>query len=57
MAREASADLIATIGGGSITDGAKAVQLCLANDISSAEAIDALRPVKGPMARSGRRPT
>jgi maleylacetate reductase len=30
-AREAGADLIATIGGGSVTDGAKAVQLCLAN--------------------------
>jgi maleylacetate reductase len=48
MAREVRADLIATIGGGSITDGAKAVQLCLANDISGAEAIDGLRPVKGP---------
>lgn len=47
MAREAGADLIATVGGGSITDGAKAVQLCLANDIRTAEAIDALRPVKG----------
>ena len=30
----------AQLGGGSITDGAKAVQLCLANDITSAEAID-----------------
>src|SRR5258707_8109845 len=48
MAREAKADLIATVGGGSITDGAKAVQLCLANEITSAEAIDVLRPVKGP---------
>src|SRR5919199_2297637 len=48
MAREVKADLIATVGGGSITDGAKAVQLCLANGIASAEAIDALRPVKGP---------
>lgn len=48
MARDAKADLIVTVGGGSITDGAKAVQLCLANDISSAEAIDGLRPVKGP---------
>src|SRR5712672_4792814 len=36
-AREAGADLIATIGGGSVTDGAKAVQLCLANDIRSEE--------------------
>jgi alcohol dehydrogenase class IV len=32
LAREADADLIVTIGGGSVTDGAKAVQLCLAND-------------------------
>ena len=47
-AREAGADLIATIGGGSVTDGAKAVQLCLANDIRSAEALDQYRPVKGP---------
>ena len=47
-AREAGADLIATIGGGSVTDGAKAVQLCLANDIRTAEALDRYRPVKGP---------
>jgi maleylacetate reductase len=47
MAREAGADLIVTVGGGSITDGAKAVQLCLANDVRNAEAIDGLRPVKG----------
>lgn len=47
MARDAKADLIVTVGGGSVTDGAKAVQLCLANDIRTAEAIDELRPVKG----------
>jgi maleylacetate reductase len=46
--RDAGADLIVTIGGGSVTDGAKAVQLCLANDIRSAEALDQYRPVKGP---------
>ena len=46
-ARDAKADLIVTIGGGSITDGAKAVQLCLANDITTPEAIDSLRPIKG----------
>jgi maleylacetate reductase len=46
-AREARADLIVTIGGGSITDAAKAVQLCLANDVRAPGAIDALRPVKG----------
>ena len=47
-AREAGADLIVTIGGGSVTDGAKAVQLCLANDIRDADALDQYRPVKGP---------
>ena len=46
-ARKADADLIVTVGGGSITDGAKAVQLCLANDIRTAEAMDSLRSVKG----------
>ena len=46
-ARDAHADLIVTVGGGSITDGAKAVQLCLANDITTPEAMDALRSVKG----------
>src|SRR5262249_50560916 len=48
QARAAKADLIVTVGGGSITDGAKAVQMCLANDIFTVDAIDALRPVKGP---------
>ncbi|MEM6495540.1 MAG: iron-containing alcohol dehydrogenase, partial [Pseudomonadota bacterium] len=48
MARNATADLIVTLGGGSITDGAKAVQLCLANDIRDADAIDGLRTVIGP---------
>jgi len=47
-AREVGADLIVTVGGGSVTDGAKAVQLCLANDIRTAEVLDDYRPVKGP---------
>ncbi len=47
QARAAKADLIVTIGGGSITDGAKAVQLCLANEIRSADGMDAMRPVAG----------
>jgi len=46
-ARTAGADLIVTVGGGSITDGAKAVQLCLANDIRSVEAIDTIRVARG----------
>jgi maleylacetate reductase len=47
QAREANADLIVTVGGGSITDGAKAVALCLANNIRSVEGMDAIRAVKG----------
>jgi maleylacetate reductase len=34
-ARHARADLIITLGGGSVTDGAKVVELCLGNDVSS----------------------
>ena len=48
MARDAGADLVATVGGGSVTDGAKAVQLCLANDIRTAETLDEYRPVNEP---------
>ena len=44
QAREARADLIVTVGGGSITDGAKAVQLCLSNDITTPEGMDRIRP-------------
>ena len=44
QARAAEADLIVTLGGGSITDGAKAVQLCLANDIRDIDALDKVRP-------------
>jgi maleylacetate reductase len=47
QARAAKADLIVTVGGGSITDGAKAVQLCLANDVGTVEGIDGIRAVKG----------
>jgi maleylacetate reductase len=47
-ARAAQADIIVTIGGSSITDGAKAVQLCLANDIRTPNGMDALRSVTGP---------
>ena len=49
QARDADADLIVTVGGGSITDGAKAVQLCLANDVRSVDAIDTIRANKGVM--------
>src|SRR5690349_12579237 len=44
QARATEADLIVTLGGGPITDGAKAVQLCLANDIPDVEAPDKVPP-------------
>ena len=47
QARAASADLIVTVGGGSITDGAKAVQLCLANNVRTVEDIEKIRVHKG----------
>src|ERR1700687_5046591 len=47
QARAADAALIVTVGGGSITDGAKAVQLCLANNVRTVEGIDTIRAVKG----------
>jgi maleylacetate reductase len=47
QARAAGADLIITVGGGSITDGAKAVQLCLANNVRTVEGIDTIRAIKG----------
>ena len=43
QARAAKADCIVTIGGGSITDGAKVVQLCLANEIDSVAAMDRIK--------------
>ncbi len=47
QARSSNADLIVTVGGGSITDGAKAVQLCLANEVRTVEDIDRIRAGKG----------
>jgi maleylacetate reductase len=47
QARAANADLLVTVGGGSITDGAKAVQLCLANYIRNADDIDQIRAGRG----------
>ena len=51
QARAANADLIVTVGGGSITDGAKAVQLCLANNVRTAAGIDTIRASKGVVPR------
>jgi len=50
QARDVAADLIVTVGGGSITDGAKAVQICLANDIRRVEDIDRVRNLNAPVA-------
>lgn len=47
QAREARADLIVTLGGGSITDAAKAVQLCLANDVRAVDDMDRIRGQSG----------
>jgi maleylacetate reductase len=54
QARAAQADLIVTVGGGSITDGAKAVQICLANDIRDVEGIDRVANRLAPAAPSVR---
>jgi len=43
MAREAGADLIVTIGGGSVTDAAKMVGLCLGNGVTAPEQLDDYR--------------
>jgi len=48
QAREVNPDLIITLGGGSMTDGAKGVQICLANDFRTVEDMDGMLPVPGP---------
>src|SRR5262249_49161041 len=47
MARAATPRVIVTIGGGSITDGAKSVQLCLANDVGTADDMKRIRITRG----------
>src|SRR5713101_6870011 len=44
-AREAGCDLIVTLGGGSVTDAAKMVALCLGNEISDPPQLDQYRAV------------
>jgi maleylacetate reductase len=46
-AREAGADLLLTVGGGSITDAAKMVGLCLGNEVTEPAGLDAYRAVIG----------
>jgi maleylacetate reductase len=45
LARDAGADLIATFGGGSLTDAGKMVQLCLRHDIREIDQFEAYRTV------------
>ena len=68
-ARAAKADLLVTVGGGSVTDAAKMVGLCLGNDIAEPAQLDRLRnrveadgrthrpPVEPPSVRSIAVPT
>lgn len=67
-AREAGADLIATVGGGSVTDAGKMIQLCLANDVTKPEQLDdykrvtnatppTRKPVQAPVVRQIAVPT
>lgn len=48
MAAAAGADLLLSIGGGSVTDATKMVAICLGNGITEAPALDALRVVTAP---------
>jgi maleylacetate reductase len=59
-AREAGADLIATVGGGSVTDAGKMIQLCLANDVTRPEQLDDYKRVTNadpPTRKSVKAPT
>ncbi len=55
-AREARADALLTIGGGSVTDAAKMVGLCLGNDVSEPGQLDAFRAIVHPDGRTERPP-
>lgn len=53
-AREVKADALLTLGGGSITDAAKMVGLCLGNDVTAPEQLDAFRARISPDGRTER---
>jgi alcohol dehydrogenase class IV len=53
-ARAANADLILTVGGGSVTDAAKMVGICLGNDITEPEHLDRLRATITPDGKTQR---
>jgi len=56
VARAAGADLLLTLGGGSQTDAAKMVGLCLGNDVTTPEGLDAFRARIEPDGRTTRPP-
>jgi maleylacetate reductase len=53
-ARAAGADALLTVGGGSVTDAAKMVALCLGNDITAPDQLDRLRARTSPDGRTER---
>jgi maleylacetate reductase len=57
QAREAGADLLVTLGGGSVTDAAKMVGLCLGNDVTEAAQLDTFRARVGEDGINTRPPT
>ncbi len=56
-ARAAKADLVLTVGGGSVTDAAKMVGLCLGNDVTTPDQLDAFRATITPDGKTERPPT
>jgi maleylacetate reductase len=55
-ARKANADALLTVGGGSVTDAAKMVGLCLGNNVTEPEQLDAFRAVVRPDGSTERPP-
>lgn len=53
-ARAANADLLVTVGGGSVTDAAKMVGLCLGNGVTTPEDLDRFRAIIHPDGRTER---
>jgi len=55
-ARAAKADLLLTVGGGSVTDAAKMVGLCMGNDVTAPEQLDRFKAVITPDGKTERPP-
>jgi maleylacetate reductase len=56
-ARDVGTDMLVTLGGGSVTDAAKMVGMCLANDINEVRQLDSLRATTGADGVTRRPPT